>query len=410
MTDSTNRRTERPSDAAPTLTPPSPRIQPPRRTGARAPAAPDPLVISPAAPREAEGGHRGLLWLTVAFFAVLAVAAVAVFVVLPDWVQARQELTPPSPAAGLPAVAPAADPAAADSADRATPLDAPEAARREVELDAPPEPEPPAPRDEPFQAAAAPAPAAPPRPSTATVSQPSRPRPDDGFAQAMSEGLAALDRGDYAAAREAFARASGLRPGSTQSADGLARADTGLRLAAITELRAAAAAFEAEEDWHAAAQRYTATLELDPTIEFAQDGLARSRSRAALADQLDFHTARPERLASDAVLEEAAVILAEASEVDPPGPRLKRQIATLAPLIEAYSTPVRAVLESDELTEVTVYKVGRLGTFRRHALDLRPGTYTVVGSRRGYRDVRRQLVIAPGAAPATLAVRCEDEI
>ena len=57
-----------------------------------------------------------------------------------------------------------------------------------------------------------------------------------------------------------------------------------------------------------------------------------------------------------------------------------------------------------------VYKVGRLGTFTERALDLHPGTYTVVGTRRGYRDVRRQLVIEPGQKPAPLEVRCEEKI
>ncbi len=57
-----------------------------------------------------------------------------------------------------------------------------------------------------------------------------------------------------------------------------------------------------------------------------------------------------------------------------------------------------------------VYKTGRLGKFARRELDLRPGTYTVVGSRRGYKDVRRQLVVETGAAPKPFEVRCEEKI
>jgi len=67
-------------------------------------------------------------------------------------------------------------------------------------------------------------------------------------------------------------------------------------------------------------------------------------------------------------------------------------------------------VQSDELTEVTVYRVGRLGTFERQRLQLRPGTYTVVGSRRGYRDVRHTLVIVAGEIPNPLTVRCEERI
>jgi len=57
-----------------------------------------------------------------------------------------------------------------------------------------------------------------------------------------------------------------------------------------------------------------------------------------------------------------------------------------------------------------VHKVGRLGTFEHKTLDLRPGTYTVVGTRSGYRDVRQQLVVKPAAAPPPLVVRCEEAI
>ena len=57
-----------------------------------------------------------------------------------------------------------------------------------------------------------------------------------------------------------------------------------------------------------------------------------------------------------------------------------------------------------------VHKVGRLGTFTRKVLELRPGTYMVVGTRSGFRDVRRQLVVEPSGPPPPLVVRCEEEI
>jgi len=62
------------------------------------------------------------------------------------------------------------------------------------------------------------------------------------------------------------------------------------------------------------------------------------------------------------------------------------------------------------VTAITVYKVGRFGSFERRELTLRPGRYTVVGSRSGYRDVRLTLEVEPGAAPATLSVKCEEPI
>ncbi len=67
-------------------------------------------------------------------------------------------------------------------------------------------------------------------------------------------------------------------------------------------------------------------------------------------------------------------------------------------------------LESDNITRVTVYRIGELGSFARHTLELVPGTYTVVGTRPGYRDVRRELAVRPGQVPEVLVIRCEERI
>ena len=87
-----------------------------------------------------------------------------------------------------------------------------------------------------------------------------------------------------------------------------------------------------------------------------------------------------------------------------------KQVAQLRELLSTAGTRVRVRLESDDRTEVTVYQVGRMGTFFTLQLELRPGTYTVVGSRSGYRDVRRKLVVAAGEQPEPLVILCEEKI
>jgi hypothetical protein len=67
-------------------------------------------------------------------------------------------------------------------------------------------------------------------------------------------------------------------------------------------------------------------------------------------------------------------------------------------------------LTSDELTEVTVYRVGQLGTFASKAVQVRPGTYTAVGSRNGYRDVRATFTVLPGQALPPIRVVCTEPI
>jgi serine/threonine protein kinase len=233
---------------------------------------------------------------------------------------------------------------------------------------------------------------------------------DHAFARSMSDGLAALEKGEFDVARAALREADGMRPGSPAVAEALTQLEETVKLDAISEHRERAQQLEHEEQWRSAADQYGAVLELDPSIAFAQNGKERCLTRAALAERMEFHLAHPDRLSADAVLQEADALLEEATEIEPSGPRHGEQLRRLARLLENASAPVRVILESDDETEVTVYRVGRLGTFTRRALELRPGRYTVVGSRRGYRDVRHELVVVAGEEPDPLIVRCEEEI
>ena len=233
---------------------------------------------------------------------------------------------------------------------------------------------------------------------------------DRAFGAAMSEGVSAINRRDYRAAREAFQRAGSIKPGAPQVAEVITQAEEGLRLQVIALHRKNAANLESKEAWHQASDHYEAVLELDATIRFAQEGKERTDRRAALSDQLDFHTKNAERLSDLKVLQTASAVLETASQIEPAGPRLEQQRRTLANIIHGASTLIRVQLESDKKTEVVVYKVGRLGKFDRHTLELRPGIYTVVGTRPGYRDVRLKLVVAAGTSPAPLVVRCEEKI
>ena len=151
-------------------------------------------------------------------------------------------------------------------------------------------------------------------------------------------------------------------------------------------------------------------LDVDSTIRFAQQGKKRAEARAELGSKLEFHIGNPARLSDAEVLDQASATLARANDIADKGPRLASQIEQLDAFVREYSTPVQVYLLSDGKTEVVVYKVGRLGRFDRHALVLRPGTYTVIGTRRGYRDVRLRLIVQATAPPEPLLVRCEEKI
>ena len=71
---------------------------------------------------------------------------------------------------------------------------------------------------------------------------------------------------------------------------------------------------------------------------------------------------------------------------------------------------MKITIESDNLTHVAVYRVGKLGRFSVRELKLRPGTYTVVGNRDGYQDVRQKIVVKPGRQALHITVKCRVKI
>ena len=76
--------------------------------------------------------------------------------------------------------------------------------------------------------------------------------------------------------------------------------------------------------------------------------------------------------------------------------------------LQVYANPVPVVLRSDNRTEITLSTVGALGSFEEKRLELRPGAYTVVGSRDGCRDVREQIVVRPNMGPVD--IRCTETL
>jgi tetratricopeptide (TPR) repeat protein len=232
----------------------------------------------------------------------------------------------------------------------------------------------------------------------------------DAFASAMAQGFSALARSDHAAARSAFEAARKIRPNAPEVGQALRQIEQEQRTGVIgTKLRAAQT-LETQEQWSEALKEYRAVLELDSTVAAANEGVARVAPRAELNEQLELYLTQPERLFSQPVRAAAHQSLERAQAIANPGPVLQGQIAKLSEWLTRAAVPVAVALQSDNQTQVTIYRVGALGAFEQRSLELVPGTYTVVGTRPGYRDVRRQINVLPGAPLEPIVIRCEDRI
>ena len=230
------------------------------------------------------------------------------------------------------------------------------------------------------------------------------------FDQRMSEGLDSLASGDYPSARAAFRMAQKLIPESPEPADGLLQVDQGLRLDNIAVLEQEAAALEKDEHWEAAATTYEEILKIDANLSFAIDGLAHAREMTELHRRLDQFVTDPDKLSAPSVMQKATLLVVDITRMPEIGSRLAKQRDELSRLLKRAVTPVPVALVSDNLTTVSVYRVGNLGNFTNKQLSLRPGTYVAVGIRPGFRDVRREFRVAPELEMSPIIVRCEEQI
>jgi len=233
---------------------------------------------------------------------------------------------------------------------------------------------------------------------------------DLSFQQRMTEGLEALGAGDFSTARAAFNAAKDLDPASREPADGLLQVDQAIRLASIRRLAGEAKAHDSAEEWEMSVAVYEEILGIDATLQFAQDGLVRARSRTALHKRLQAYIDSPDTLSEGANMQGATRLLLQAARIQPAGARLEEQKTALSRLLKRAATPLTVALVSDNQTDVSVFKVGRFGNFTRRELELRPGNYVAVGIRPGFRDVRVEFRVAPEIDMQPVVVQCEEPI
>ena len=224
----------------------------------------------------------------------------------------------------------------------------------------------------------------------------------------LSDGFSALNASRFKAAKQAFERALKLSPANPIAVGGLEQVADQTVLSELEALRLAAVSAEGNEQWQSAMENYDAVLQRDANLQFAKEGRQRASAQRRAEVLLGNIISSPDKLSSTQLFDQARDILAKAQLLEPRGAKLSEQIEAATSLIRTYSTPVDVTFRSDNLTQVTLSTIGRLGVFAEKQLRLRPGAYTVVGSRDGCRDVRANIIVRAEMQPVD--IRCNEKL
>ena len=230
------------------------------------------------------------------------------------------------------------------------------------------------------------------------------------FENIMSEAFSELLRKNYGAARLAFEGATRIFPKSSEPEDGLLQVELAEKRDEIDMLKLKAEQNVREEVWEEAILHFERVLRLDNSLVFALNGLDTAKKRLALRNRLQYFLDDPTVMKDDDQLKEAKKTLMDASILAASSPATANQIGSLSRLISLARIPIKVIISSDGDTEIFVYQVKRLGKVRSEELELYPGTYTIVGKRRGYRDVRQTLKLLANAPIKPINISCKEKI
>ncbi|MEO0367617.1 MAG: hypothetical protein AAF197_02405 [Pseudomonadota bacterium] len=233
------------------------------------------------------------------------------------------------------------------------------------------------------------------------------------FQSEMSTAFQAFFNRQYGAARRALNRAITLKPNDQLAKTTLQQALALGKGTTVRSLYAEARQLEQNESWAQAREIYRAILARDSGQTKARTGQIRAGARNSLDTVLEEILAEPIKLTRPQRKTEALDALAEAKKIRARGAKLNGQIASLEGILSNVDQVVTLTIDSNGMTDVYLGKAGskpiRYSPFTVRNLSLKPGSYTLLGKRSGYQDVRQTVVISPLLEQQEINVRVQCE-
>tara|TARA_B100001559_G_C16243989_1_gene503767 strand:- start:86 stop:739 length:654 start_codon:yes stop_codon:yes gene_type:complete len=196
-----------------------------------------------------------------------------------------------------------------------------------------------------------------------------------------------MSEADFENANLSFQDAKTIYPQSLDVLQAIEVLELNQRLEKISLIQKEATIATTNEMWDLAKVLYEEILALDPNIIEIKKNLQTVNERINLVSNLTLFISSIDKLNDDELYNQAITTLNKAQGVQNKGPKLEQQINDLNRVLKFASIPLDTIFMSDGMTQITIYKLAQLGSFYEKTVSLRPGTYTAIGTRPGYRDV-----------------------
>ena len=233
---------------------------------------------------------------------------------------------------------------------------------------------------------------------------------DNLFQESLSKGYRSLNDESFDEAESLFDQALSIRPNSEEALQALDELNL-KRIASLTKsLKYKGLIAEVNEEWNQAKGFYQEILVIDANLEEVKESLSRVESRILLEAEMKSIIARSDAYNDNKVLGQAQALLETAKSIERIGPKMEESIQKLDSLIQIALIPIEVIFESDQFTEVTIFKVDQMGTFQQKIVSLRPGIYTARGSRKGFKDETIRFRVDPNKQNQRVKIICSKKI
>ena len=243
---------------------------------------------------------------------------------------------------------------------------------------------------------------------------------DKDFNNRINETLINIEKHQYNLAKKNLDVANKLKENDPIIKELAQRIETGSQQVKLNRLIKKSQYEEENENWANAINYYNKILAIDSNMSSVLVKKQRSLIYQNINLNLNKVLNKPERLQNDKVFEGSKILLKsvktemnEKKDLLYPmqkTPKLNSKIIKVEFIINQASIPITVNIVSDNLTEIVIYKVGRFGKLIEKKLELRSGSYTIVGSRAGYRDYRKIIKIDPKSPSIVVRVECREAI
>ncbi len=230
------------------------------------------------------------------------------------------------------------------------------------------------------------------------------------FAPLIARGLEHVKKGKLRSARASYDKAKRLYPGRSElHVLHEAIGKLAIRLDLDAAIRRGKAAI-AQDNWDKAQSVYAAAAQRHPDNKAILDGLQLSNKLVSLHRALASYISRPERLAARNVGAGAQQALDQARIFARNSISLSRKSDVLRNLLAKANVKIPVTVTSDNQTYILVRGVGKVGLTEQRTIQLKPGTYTFEGLRKGYKSKLVEVRIPIGSNTFGVRVVCDERI